>query len=59
MASTRDVKTDGGGGVPPEAQAIRDHMTAMYEKDDGRSSAEMADAVPAFAGGRAPRRQRF
>jgi hypothetical protein len=54
----RNLKKDGASGVPAEAQAILDQMTAMYENDDSRGSAEMADAMREFAGGRAPRRQR-
>jgi hypothetical protein len=58
LNAIRSMKKDGGAGVPPEAQAILDQMTAMFENDDSRGSAEMADAMREFAGGRAPRRPR-
>jgi Spy/CpxP family protein refolding chaperone len=50
------LKKDGGAGVPPEAQAILNQMTAMYENDDSRSSSDMAEMMREFAGGKAERR---
>ena len=53
LNALRSMKKDSAAGVPPEAQAILDQMTAMFENDDSRGSAQMADAMREFAGGRA------
>ena len=50
------LKKDGGGGVPPEAQAILNQMTEMYENDDSRHSSDMAEMMREFAGGKAERK---
>lgn len=50
------LKKDGGGGVPPQAQAILNQMTEMFEKDDSRGSSDMAEMMREFAGGKAERR---
>ena len=57
LNAVRDLKKDGGAGVTKEAQAVLDQITDMFEKDDSRYSAEMAEAMREFAGGRATKRQ--
>lgn len=50
------MKKDGGAGIPPEAQAILNQMTEMFEKDDSRYSSDTAEMMREFAGGKAERR---
>ena len=57
MNAVRDLKKDGAAAVGADAQAVLDQLTDMFEKDDSRYSAEMAEAMREFAGGRATKRQ--
>jgi Spy/CpxP family protein refolding chaperone len=50
------MKKDGSAGVPPEAQALLNQMTEMFEKDDSRYSSDTAEMMREFAGGKAERR---
>ncbi len=50
------LKRDGGAAVPPEAQAILNQMTEMFEKDDSRYSSDTAEMMREFAGAKAERR---